>query len=85
MPGPPLSTAEFFWVEESTVEVLCGRGRGGEHQSSFWKIVSCKLAFVLVRRRALAQRLRGTEAGNVSVSHSSDHSFTASVATSSHY
>lgn len=23
MPGPPLSTAEFFWVEESTVEVLC--------------------------------------------------------------
>ena len=61
------------------------RGRGGEHQSSFWKIVSCKLAFVLVRRRALAQRLRGTEAGNVSVSHSSDHSFTASVATSSHY
>lgn len=23
VPGPPLSKAEFFWVEESTVEVLC--------------------------------------------------------------
>lgn len=53
-------------------------------RSSFWKKVSCELAFVTRgEKEGFCSEAQRQE--NVSVSHSSDHSFTASVATSSHY
>ena len=80
MPGPPLSKAEFFWVEESTVEVLCvaWETRGAPEQL-------LEKSVLRVGFRTSEKEGSCSEAGNVSVSHSSDHSFTASVATSSHY